>query len=414
MFYLFKPIPSRAPFILVFTLFMASLSPFRKYLFSKMAWVLNLALIAMLVLPSCGQAQDEKILSSDEENFHVETVASDLEHPWSVAFLPDGEFLVTERSGNLWRILPDGYKIDIGGVPKVFHEGQGGLLDVILEPDFKDGGWIYFSYAAASEEDEFMANTEVARAKLDLEENELRDVEVIFKADPKVEGDNHWGSRLLLTPDGDLYITLGERFSYEDEAQNPANHLGALVRIKPDGSVPEDNPFIGQEDKKPEIYSYGHRNPQGIALHPDSGKVWIHEHGPKGGDEINILKAGANYGWPAVTFGISYWGMKISDHTSAPGMEDPILQWTPSIAPSGMAFYTGDKFPKWKGDLFVGALSHKHLRRLELDGEKVVREEELLKDRDERIRDVRQGPDGYLYILTDEDDGQLIRLKPIS
>ena len=396
------------------TSFSHLLSPLRRFSFHKIANVLKLAVIILLFLPACGQAEEEKILSSEQENFYLETVASELDHPWSVAFLPDDEYLVTERRGKMWRILPDGYKIEITSVPTVFHEGQGGLLDIILEPDFKDGGWIYFSYAAASEDGDDKANTEVARARLDLQENLLRDVEVIFKALPKVEGDNHWGSRLLLTPQGDLLITLGERFNFEDEAQNPANHLGALVRIKPDGSVPEDNPFVGQADKKPEIYSFGHRNPQGISLHPESGKIWIHEHGPKGGDEINILKAGANYGWPAVTFGVSYWGLKISDLTTAPGMEDPILQWTPSIAPSGMAFYTGDAFPKWKGDLFVGALAHKHLRRLELDGEKVVGEEELLKGRNERIRDVRQGPDGYLYILTDETDGKLLRLKPIS
>lgn len=218
---------------------------------------------------------------------------------------------------------------------------------------------------------------------------------------------------MLFAPDGALYVTLGERFDYSEEAQNVSNHLGTVVRIRPDGKIPQDNPFINQDGARPEIFSYGHRNIQGIAQHPDSGKIWIHEHGPKGGDEINILKAGANYGWPAVTFGISYWGMKISDKTSAPGMEDSILQWTPSIAPSGMMFYTGDKFPNWKGDLFAGALVKKHLRRLELDGDTVTEQEELLKDRGERIRDVRQGPDGYLYILTDEPDGRLLRLEPL-
>lgn len=346
-------------------------------------------------------------------DFKVVTIAENLENPWSVAFLPAGRYLVTERSGKLWCISADGStRTEIKGVPTVYHEGQGGLLDVALEPGFKDGGWIYFSYAASDPEDEDKANTEVMRAKLNLQKNVLTDQKVIFQAVPKVEGDNHWGSRLLFAQDGTLFITLGERFDYSEEAQNTTNHLGTIIRINPDGSVPADNPFKGDKNARPEIYSYGHRNVQGIARNPNSGKIWAHEHGPKGGDEINILKPGANYGWPVVTFGISYWGTTISDQTSAPGMEDPILQLTPSIAPSGMAFYTGDKFPEWKGDLFLGALVLKHLRHLKLTGNKVIEQEALLKDRDERIRDVRQGPDGYLYLLTDESEGKLLRLEP--
>jgi len=368
--------------------------------------------VALMIIAACAQAEDTQSISSQQEDFRVVTVAKELEHPWALTFLPDGDYLVSERRGKLWRIKPNGRKVEITGVPDVYHHGQGGLLDIALAPDFQTSGWLYFSYAAASDNDEDIANTELARAKLDLSQNRLKDTEVLFRADPKVEGDNHWGSRLQFAPDGNLFMTLGERFDYKEEAQNPANHLGTVVRLTPDGSMPADNPFVGQGNKKPEIFSYGHRNPQGIALHPESGKIWVHEHGPKGGDEINILKPGANYGWPEVTYGISYWGTKISDKTSAPGMEDPILQWTPSIAPSGMAFYTGDKFPEWKGDLFVGALAHRHLRRLELDGESVQAQEELLQDRDERIRDVRQGPDGYLYILTDEYDGRLLRLEP--
>lgn len=368
--------------------------------------------VSVVVFSGCSQAEELGARSSEKVRFNVVNVAEGLEHPWSLAFLPDGSSLVTERRGKLWRLLPGGQRVEVKGVPKVYHEGQGGLLEVLPAPNFKDGGWVYFSYAATADDDEDIANTEVARAKLNLSQNHLTDLEVIFKANPKVEGPNHWGSRLLFAPDGTLYITLGERFDYKEQAQNPHNHLGTVIRINPDGSVPADNPFVGGEKGDPKVYTYGNRNAQGMVLHPETGEVWIHEHGPKGGDEINILKAGANYGWPAVTFGESYWGTEISDKTSAPGMEDPILQWTPSIAPSGMAFYTGDKFAAWQGDLFVGALAHQHLRRLELDGEKVIHQEELLGDLNARIRDVRQGPDGYLYVLTDASDGKLLRLEP--
>lgn len=366
--------------------------------------------IVCYTLAGCSNAESNEAVHTQQADFHVVSVVQDLDHPWALAFLPGGDFLVSERRGKLWRISESGSRQEIIGVPEVYHEGQGGLLDIALEPDFADGGWLYFSYAAGTDD---AANTEVARAKLNLQQNRLQDVEVIFRAQPKVEGGNHWGSRLLFAPDGHLFITLGERFDYMKEAQNPENHLGSLIRIKPDGTVPDDNPFAGDETAMPEIYSYGHRNVQGIALNPETDDVWAHEHGPKGGDEINIIKPGANYGWPAVTFGISYWGTTISDKTSAPGMEDPVLQWTPSIAPSGMVFYTGDKFPQWKGDLFVGALAQQHLRRLELDGDQITAQEELLKDRGERIRDVRQGLDGYLYILTDESDGELLRLEPL-
>lgn len=368
-----------------------------------------------VILSGCAEAEDSaQVMSSTQVDFRVVSVAEDLNHPWALAFLPNGDYLVTERRGKLWRITPDGRKTEITGVPEVYHEGQGGLLDIILEPEFRNGGWVYFSYAAAASEHDDLANTEVARARLDLRQNSLRDQEVIFKAQPKVAGGNHWGSRLLFAPDGMLHITLGERFDYQEEAQNPDNHLGTTIRITPDGSVPEDNPFADGAEGDPKVFTYGNRNAQGIALHPETGEIWMHEHGPKGGDEINILKSGANYGWPEVTFGVSYWGTEISDKTTAPGMEDPILQWTPSIAPSGMAFYTGDQFPEWKGDLFVGALAHKHLRRLEFDGRNVTEQEELLKDRGDRIRDVRQGPDGSLYVLTDERNGRLLRLEPAA
>lgn len=389
-------------------------APLKKFAGLHMRFPLSLCLaLCFLALVSCAEAEESQAnLVTDNVAFTLVEVADGLNHPWSLTFLPNGDYLVTERRGMLWRVSETGQKTKINGVPSVYHTGQGGLLDVVLEPDFKDRGWIYFSYAATADNDSSIANTEVARARLNLQQNRLTDLEIIFKADPKVEGGNHWGSRLAFADDGSLYITLGERFGYEDQAQNPENHLGTVVRIMPDGSVPPDNPFADHPENKPEIFSYGHRNVQGIDIHPETRQVWTHEHGPKGGDEINILKAGANYGWPAATFGINYWGTEISEYTSRPGMQDPVLHWTPSIAPSGMAFYTGDQFPAWRGDLFVGALVKRHLRRVELDGDQVVGQEVLLKDFGQRIRDVRNGPDGFIYLLTDDTNGQLLRLEP--
>lgn len=370
-----------------------------------------MALFVVFFISACDQQAESQVPPQPDTNvFKIITVAEKLQHPWAVTFLPDDGYLVTERRGRLWHIDAQGRKNEITGVPPVYHSGQGGLLDVVLSPDFATDSLIYFSYAG---EAGGLANTEVARAELDMVQKRLKDVEVIFKAEPKVSGSNHWGSRLLFAPDGTLFVTLGERFNYEDEAQNPENHLGTIVRLMPDGSVPADNPFVGNDEGiKPEIYSYGHRNVQGIALHPDGKSIWSHEHGPKGGDEINILKAGANYGWPAVTFGVSYMGFEISDKTSAPGMEDPVLHWTPSIAPSGMAFYSNGAIKEWNGDLFVGALAEQHLRRIVLDGDKVVEQQELLTGLEARIRDVRQGPDGHLYVLTDSPEGRLLRLEP--
>lgn len=345
-------------------------------------------------------------------DFKIVEIADELNHPWALAFLPDGDYLITEREGDLIRVSSNGQKTEIKNVPEVYAEGQGGLLDVVLHPEFDSNGYIYFSYAASDKDTSYLANTEVARAKLDLYQNTLSEFEIIFTALPKVEGGNHWGSRLLFTPEGYLFITLGERFDYEEDAQKIQNHLGTVIRLNWDGSIPNDNPFINTPNAKPEIYSYGHRNPQGIALHPQTGEVWIHEHGPKGGDEINILKAGANYGWPKVSYGVTYWGRTISEEPTAEGVTDPILQWTPSIAPSGMTFYNGDKFPEWEGDLFVGALVLRHLRKMELNGSDIVNQEKMLENRKDRIRDVRTGPDGYIYVLTDDRNGKLLRLEP--
>ena len=355
-------------------------------------------------------ARADEVYRSQQHSFRVVTVASGLAHPWGMTFLPGGEMLVTERDGRL-RLVRDGELAPkpISGLPRMFVSGQGGLLDVTLDPDYDDNGLIYFSYAGGRPGN---AGTEVARGRLDLEAMALEDVETIFAVEPKTPGSAHYGSRLQFHPDGTLYITLGDRYSYMDEAQSVENHLGSIVRINPDGSVPEDNPFVGRGDAKPEIYTYGNRNVQGIALRPGTATIWAHEHGPRGGDELNILKAGANYGWPEITYGIDYSGAIISEKTEAPGMEQPVVYWDPSIAPSGMTFYDGDKFPEWRGDIFLGALAHRHLRRLEMDGDQVVGQEELLGELNARIRDVAEGPDGLLYVLTDASDGRILRLDP--
>ncbi|NIA67399.1 PQQ-dependent sugar dehydrogenase [Pelagibius litoralis] len=344
---------------------------------------------------------------SAQADFRIVTLADGLDHPWGMAFLPDGGILITERSGTL-RLFTDGKLQDgpIDGTPAVAARGQGGLLDVAVHPGFAENRLVYLSYAGPGEGG---ASTEVARGRLDG--MALQDVEVLFRAVPKSGGTGHFGSRLVFDGDGKLFISLGDRRQIR-EPQNLGNHIGTVVRLNDDGSVPEDNPFVGQADALPEIFSYGHRNVQGMTLHPESGQLWAHEHGPRGGDELNLLKAAANYGWPVITHGIDYSGAIISDKTEAEGMEQPVVYWDPSIAPSGMAFYDGEMFPQWQGDLFVGALAHLHLRRLEMEGDKVVGQESLLVDLGERIRDVRSGPDGYLYVLTDSSDGMLIRLEP--
>jgi len=338
--------------------------------------------------------------------FKTITVAEGLEYPWSVAFLPEDGYLITERDGRLLRVAANGAKTEITGLPQITARKQGGLLGIALDPDFSNNHLVYFSYVARGYGG---TGTQVARAR--LEGDELADLEVIFKAEPKKRTDLHFGSRLLFLPDGTLLITLGERFHMQ-EAQDTGTHLGKLIRINPDGSAPQDNPFAGQKGAKPEIYSYGHRNVQGIALEPGTGTIWEHEHGPKGGDEVNIIKPGANYGWPVITYGIDYDGSVITDRKEAPGMEQPVIYWVPSIAPSGMAFYNGDKFPEWKGDLFVGALAGTHLRRLEVEGQTITEQEVMLADMEERIRDVAAGPDGFIYVLTDSHEGRLIRLEP--
>jgi len=372
------------------------------------------AAASLVFLTSCAEGKvPENAIQSEQATFTITTVASGLSHPWGLEFLPGGDYLVTERGGALFRITPDGAKTQISGVPDVVDQGQGGLFEVILGPDFDQTGYVYISYAGAGSDGG--VNTEVARGRLDLETNAISDLNVIFRAQPKpTRGNNHFGGRLLFGPDGKLYVTLGDRYHYMDQAQSTDNHLGTLVRLNPDGSVPEDNPFTGDDEGLDEIYTYGNRNIQGIAVQPGTDRIWMHEHGPKGGDEVNIVQKGVNYGWPEITYGVAYSGLPITDKTQAPGMEQPVIHWTPSIAPSGMAFYDGDRFPDWQGDIFVGALAKTHLRRLEVDGTKITDQEVLLKDMGARIRDVATGPDGYLYLLTDETDGRLLRLEPVN
>jgi glucose/arabinose dehydrogenase len=341
----------------------------------------------------------------------VEAVATGLQYPWALAFLPDGRMLITERPGRMRIATRDG-KLSpaIAGLLKVAGSGQGGLLDVAIDRGFSQNRTIYFCFAEPASGG---ARTALARARLvDEASPYLEDVKVIFRQDGPLSAGNHFGCRIVQMPDNNIFLTMGDHFTHRNEAQNLGNHLGKIIRVAPDGSVPKDNPFAGRRGAMPEIWSYGHRNSQGAAINPVSGKFWMHEHGPRGGDEINIPQAGKNYGWPVIGFGIDYNGAKIHESTQKPGMEQPIRQWTPVIAPSGMAFYTADLFPQWKNSLFIGGLASQVLVRLELDGERVTKEERLLQDMRQRIRDVRTGPDGALWLLTDGGSGQLLRLTP--
>ncbi|MCY1164276.1 Aldose sugar dehydrogenase YliI [compost metagenome] len=357
-----------------------------------------------------------------------ETVATGLQNPWSLAFLPDGHFLVTERPGRLRVVAADGrLGPPVTGLPEIAAGGQGGLLDVLLDADFVHNRSLYFCFsepAPAGAAGNGANSTALARARLSADQTRLEDVKIIFSQKPKVASSAHFGCRIVESrspgpngqPDGKLFLTLGERFSRKEDAQSLGNHHGKIIRINKEGSVPGDNPFVNRAGALPEIWSYGHRNPQGATLAPD-GTLWMHEHGPQGGDEINLPRAGANYGWPVITYGENYGGGKVGEGlTAKAGMEQPLHYWVPSIAPSGMAFLTSERYGRaWRGNLFVGSLKFAYLDRIELSepfGGKVVRESKLLAEVGERIRDVRQGPDGLLYVLTDSSNGKLIRLLP--
>jgi aldose sugar dehydrogenase len=361
-------------------------------------------LLASILMATAGSSlAADNVIDTKEGSIKVETVASGLDHPWGLAFLPDGRMLVTERPGELRIVAKDGSKSEpLKGVPEVFAQGQGGLLDVKLDPHFADNDLVYLSYA---EPGEGGAGTAVARGKLG--EGSIDDVEVIFRQHPKVSGGNHFGSRLAFAPDGKLFVTLGERFTFET-AQELGNHLGKVVRINPDGSVPGDNPFVEKKGAMPEIWSYGHRNPQGAAINPKTGKLWEAEFGPMGGDELNIPEPGRNYGWPVVSWGKHYDGRSIPEPTTHPEFADAIYHWNPVISPSGITFYTADEIPGWNGNLLLAGLSSEAIVRLTLDGDKVTAEERI--PMRVRIRDVAQGPDGAVYALTDESDGKILKL----
>jgi glucose/arabinose dehydrogenase len=361
------------------------------------------------VLAACAADTGPVRIESEKLTFALQTVATGLEHPWGMAILPDGRVLVSERPGRLRLIGPDGrVSAPLAGVSAVVAKGQGGLLDVALHPDFDTNHLVYFSFSEPADRGDGNS-TAVARGR--LEGNALHDVQVIFRQQPKFDSSAHFGSRLVFARDGTLFVTLGDRYHRRDDAQTLDNHHGKVVRIRDDGSTPPDNPFVANKGALPQIWSYGHRNLQGAALHPVTGELWTHEHGPRGGDELNVDRAGRNYGWPVITYGKEYIGGSIGEGTRKDGLEQPLKYWVPSIAPSGMTFVDA-RIPAWQGNVLIGSLAFKQLVRLELDGEKVVHEERLLKkEPGERIRDVEQGPDGAIYLLTDEADGKLLRIK---
>ena len=362
-----------------------------------------LALVAILPAQAA-----ERMLRTEQGRVKLVEVATGLENPWSLAFLPDGRMLVTERPGRLRVVTREGtVSPPLSGVPAVHARGQGGLLDVVLSPDFVQDRTLFLSFAQPTDGG---ARTAVARARLDLDAMRLEEVELIFAQNESPGGNLHWGSRLVFDRAGNLFVTLGDRYHLRERAQWLQSDLGKVVRIRPDGRVPQDNPFVGRGDAGAHLWSYGHRNVQGAALHPLTGELWAHEHGPQGGDELNKVLAGRNYGWPVITFGREYViGTRIGEGTARSDVEPPLTQWTPSIAPSGMAFYTGEVFPQWKGNLFVGALKFQLVARLLLDGDRVIHEERI--DIGQRVRDVRQGPDGHLWLL-EESEGRILRLDP--
>ncbi len=375
-----------------------------------MKFSMLLSIFLASAIATCATAQPgpdgtTETAMSEQGRFVVASVATGFSRPWGMAFLPDGRLLVTERTGGLKLVSTNGEVADVTGVPNVAVVGQGGLLDVILDPDFPTNRRLYLSHAFSRGG---RHGTAVVRAE--LSGTRLENVTTIFEMDSLGRTGRHFGSRFAFLADGTLLFTIGDR-GERNRAQSLSDHAGSTLRINTDGTIPQDNPFVGRPEAKPEIYTYGNRNAQGMTVHPQTGVVWQHEHGPRGGDEINIIEAGNNYGWPVITYGEEYSGGEIGG-TEAPGMEQPVIHWTPSIAPSGMGFYTGDRIPSWQGDLFVGALAGQHLRRVVVDGTEVVEQEVLLDGEVGRIRDVETGPDGYLYLITDASSGTLYRLEP--
>lgn len=370
----------------------------------------SIAVLACEATPAQGPAPRSPTPPSTGGVVRAEPVASGLEHPWGLAFLPDGRMLVTERPGRLRIVTPEGsLSAPLTGVPTVLARGQGGLLDVAIDPRFVENRLVYLSFAEPG--DGGTAGTAVAQGR--LTDVGLEEVRVIYRQRPKLRGDGHFGARLVFGRDGTLFITQGDRQSYSDSAQALSAGMGKVMRINTDGTVPPDNPFISRAGALPEIWSYGHRNIQGAALHPETGQLWTAEHGARGGDELNHPEAGKNYGWPVITYGLDYSGARIGEGAEKPGMEQPVYYWDPVIAASGMAFYTGDRYPGWKGSVFIGSMTPGALVRLELEDGRVVKEERYLGELGERIRDVQQGPDGLLYLLTDSPTGRVLRVVPV-
>jgi glucose/arabinose dehydrogenase len=369
--------------------------------------------LALFLMLSAGPIALAETFGTENGRISVEPVARGLSHPWAIDFLPDGSMIVTERGGKMRLVTKaGGLGEPLKGLPDVDVGGQGGLLDVAVHPNFAHNRLIYWSYSEAGQGGN---STAVARARLSEDGTTLVDIQVIFSQKPKVPSRQHFGNRLVFDGKGHLFVTLGERSRerFRGQAQDLNSHLGKVVRLTEEGGVPPDNPFVNKPGALPEIWSYGHRNPQAAAINPATGALWEIEHGPRGGDEINLPEPGKNYGWPIISHGVNYSGTPVgSGKKEMPGMEQPIYQWTPVIAPSGMAFYTGDIFPQWKGNLFVGGLAATALVRLELDGAKVTHEERLLVQEGLRIRDVAQGPDGALYVVTDEEEGEILRISP--
>jgi len=354
--------------------------------------------VIFLFLGACAQKKKNDInIEKSLTNYEYEEVVSGLEIPWGFTWLPDGSMLITEKSGKIL-CVKEGKKTEIKNVPEVYKRGQGGLLDIELHPEFENNGWIYLTYSSTGGEEDG-GHTTLSRAK--LLGDALVEVEVLYKAGPNTKSGRHFGSRIEFDNDGFLYFSIGERGNRDENPQDIKRDGGKIYRLNDDGSIPKDNPFVNEEGAKKAIYSYGHRNPQGMVKHPKTGKIWIHEHGPKGGDEINIIKKAANYGWPVITYGINYSGTKITDETAREGMEQPVYYWVPSIAPSGMEFVTSDLYPEWKNSILAGSLKFYYLELLKLEGGKVVKREKLFEDIG-RVRCVRQGPEGYIYVAVED------------
>ncbi len=370
--------------------------------------LLGVALCFSLAL-SVAQAKPVNV-KTENGNIRVNTIAEGLENVWSIAFLPEGKMLVTEKPGRMRIVTLEGKVGEpLQGLPAIYNQGQAGLLDVVLSPDFATSKKIYFSYSEPGEK----GTNSTAVSHAILNGNKLEKVTRIFSQKPRIDSNNHFGSRLVWAGDGTLFVTLGDRYSEKDQAQTLDNHLGKVIRIGADGSVPKDNPFVKTPGAMPEIWSYGHRNVQGAAINPLTKKLWTGEHGPQGGDELNIDEAAKNYGWPVITYGENYGGGKIGEGTHKEGMEQPVYKWVPSIATAGFIFYTGEKFPQWKNNILLTSLREQTLVRLVLDGDKIIKEERLLKNEvGQRLRSVVQGPDGLIYLATDESDGKILQLSP--